>query len=347
MKISAKKALRTLVCTICGAALCCSMSAFALTTGVVNAEAGLRLREEATVNSKSLAVIKHGDEVDIISTNNGWCYVSVNGVNGYMAQEYLDITTAVTTGVVNVSAVNLREAASTQSKIIDLLPKGSEVTVIATENGWYKVRSGEDNGYIHADYLDVKSEAAAAGTELYICGNGVNFREAPALDSEVIKVLPYGTKVVLSESGEEWTKVNWDGKTGYVYSVYLTTELSGTAEEILAKAAQYLGTAYVYGGSTPAGFDCSGFTQYVFASNGIKLSRSAHAQISDGVKVSKDELLPGDLVFFSEGNTGYASHVGIYAGNGAFIHSSNRGVVYNNLTDAYYSDYYMCACRVL
>ncbi len=336
-----------MISAVCGAALCCSMSAFALTTGVVNAQAGLRLREEASVNSKSLAVIEHGDEVDIISTNNGWCYVSVNGVNGYMAQEYLDITTAVTTGVVNVSAVNLREAASTQSKILDLLRKGSEVSVIATENGWYKVRSGEKTGYIHADYLDISSEAAEAGTELYICGNGVNLRTEPNTDCEVIKVLPYGTKLVLVNSGEEWTEVKWGDKTGFVYSVYLTAELSGTAEEILAKAAQYLGTAYVYGGSTPAGFDCSGLTQYVFAASGIKLSRSAHAQISDGVKVSKSELLPGDLVFFSEGNTGYATHVGIYAGNGAFIHSSNRGVVYNNLTDPYYKDYYLCACRVL
>ncbi len=347
MKTSAKKVLGRLVSAVCGAALCCSMSAFALTTGVVNSEAGLRLREEATVNSKSLAVIEYGDEVDIISTNNGWCYVSVNGTIGYMALEYLDITTAVTTGVVNVSAVNLREAATTESKVIEVLHRDAKVTVLAGEGEWYKVRSGEDEGYIHSDYLDIRSEAAAVGTELYICGNGVNFRETASLESEVIKVLPYGTKVVLVNSGEEWTEVKWDGKTGFVYSVYLTAELSGTAEEILAKAAQYLGTAYVYGGSTPAGFDCSGLTQYVFAASGIKLSRSAHAQISDGVKVSKSELLPGDLVFFSEGNTGYASHVGIYAGNGAFIHSSNRGVVYNNLTDPYYSDYYMCACRVL
>ena len=82
MKISAKKMLRKVIATFCGAALCCSMSAFALTGGVVNADGGLRLREEASVNSKSITVVEKGAKVDIISTNDGWCYVSYNGSNG-------------------------------------------------------------------------------------------------------------------------------------------------------------------------------------------------------------------------------------------------------------------------
>ena len=176
-----------------------------------------------------------------------------------------------------------------------------------------------------------------------------SFRTQPGTNCEVIKVLPYGTKVVLVSSGDEWTEVTWNGKTGYVYSAYLTAELAGDAAEILAKAAQYLGVAYVYGGTTPAGFDCSGFTQYVFAAGGIKLDRTAHSQISNGVKVSKSELLPGDLVIFKKyaSSAQRASHVGLYIGNGKMIHAGNGGIAVTDLDSPYWVRHYQCARRVI
>lgn len=108
-----------------------------------------------------------------------------------------------------------------------------------------------------------------------------------------------------------------------------------------------IGTPYRYGGTTTSGFDCSGFTSYVFGLMGIELHRSSRDQATQGTKVAKDELRPGDLVFFNTfGNS--ISHVGIYLGNNKFIHSStNRGVVINDLSESYYARTYVTARRVM
>jgi len=106
-----------------------------------------------------------------------------------------------------------------------------------------------------------------------------------------------------------------------------------------------LGTPYRTAGTTPNGFDCSGFTSYVFDKIGIDLPRQSSAQYSSGSKVSKDELRAGDLVFFNTNGRGI-SHVGIYVGNGKFAHSSSsNGVRYDNLSASYYADRYVGAAR--
>ena len=118
---------------------------------------------------------------------------------------------------------------------------------------------------------------------------------------------------------------------------------------VAAKAAQYLGTRYAYGGTTPSGFDCSGFTQYVFRQLNISINRTAAAQYSNGVAVAKANLVPGDLVFFNTSGGGI-SHVGIYTGNGQIIHSSSSktgGVIYSALNSSYYASRYVGARRVI
>lgn len=95
---------------------------------------------------------------------------------------------------------------------------------------------------------------------------------------------------------------------------------------IIAYASNFLGTPYVWGGTTPdPGFDCSGFTRYVYAHFGVKMGRTTKNQIYDGAAVSKSQLEVGDLVFF--GDNGVPNHVGIYAGNGTYIHSPQTGDV--------------------
>jgi hypothetical protein len=105
------------------------------------------------------------------------------------------------------------------------------------------------------------------------------------------------------------------------------------AQAILDTAAQYLGVPYVWGGTTPAGFDCSGFVQYVFKQNGISLTRTTYTQWdNDGSYVSYSNLQPGDLVFF--GSSSAPHHVGIYVGNDTYIHSPQTGktVQYSSLS---------------
>jgi lipoprotein Spr len=119
------------------------------------------------------------------------------------------------------------------------------------------------------------------------------------------------------------------------------------ANEILSTAARYKGVPYVFGGTTPRGFDCSGYVQYVFKQRGASLTRTADTQFLEGMALRKSQLKPGDLVFFSTYEAG-ASHVGIYAGNGQFWNAtSSRGVMLCQLNDSYWGARYYGARRVL
>ena len=119
------------------------------------------------------------------------------------------------------------------------------------------------------------------------------------------------------------------------------------ARRIISSAMDYMGVPYVFGGTSPYGFDCSGYVQYVFANAGISLPRTADVQYEEGTPISTSELVPGDLVFFTTYTYG-ASHVGIYVGDGNFIHaSSSRGVTVSSLSEAYYSSRYIGARRIL
>ena len=119
---------------------------------------------------------------------------------------------------------------------------------------------------------------------------------------------------------------------------------SNTGSAVLAFARQYLGYPYVYGGASPSGFDCSGFTSYVYKHFGVSLNRTAAGQASNGKAVKRSELQVGDLVMFCSP----INHVGIYAGNNQIIHAANktRGVVIDTISSGYYNTNYNCARRI-
>ena len=135
----------------------------------------------------------------------------------------------------------------------------------------------------------------------------------------------------------------------------LSTDMKGKyksnnpkVQSILDLAESFLGTPYVWGGTTPKGFDCSGFVQYVYSKNGYSLTRTTYTQWDhDGVSISRDELVAGDLIYFGYG--GSPSHVGIYVGDGMMIHSPRTGDVikYTTIDSGYYDDCYMGAKRII
>lgn len=121
---------------------------------------------------------------------------------------------------------------------------------------------------------------------------------------------------------------------------------SRLATELTHNALRFLGTPYVFGGTSRYGFDCSGYTQHVFAMMGVAIPRMADAQYYAGSR-TKGGMRPGDLVFFQTYEPG-PSHVGIYLGNGEFAHaSSSHGVMVSHLSDPYWSARYLGAKRLL
>ena len=116
--------------------------------------------------------------------------------------------------------------------------------------------------------------------------------------------------------------------------------------EVVNYAYKFLGKPYVYGAAGPNAFDCSGLTQFIYNKFGVDISRTTYTQVNEGIKVNRNELRAGDLVFFN--TEGSISHVGIYIGNGEFIHAPRSGkpVMVSSLSDGYYSQKYATARRI-
>ena len=265
---------------------------------------------------------------------------------------------AVNVGATTGSNLRLRAEASTDSSIVTTLNKGVAVSVLDTSvEGWYKISFNGNTGYVSADYMIIDQDNVFETTGR-INTDSVNVRADATTDSEVAATLEKGAILTVTGLKDGWYAVTCQyGTTGYVRSdfVDLTYKGSGTAAGLADMAKQLLGTPYVWGGSSPRGFDCSGFTMYMYKQLGYNLPHTATGQWKSGIgtKVySISELQPGDLVFFNDPsrNAGKAcSHAGIYVGNGQHIHASsarNNGVIVSDLTSGYYNRYFIGGIHV-
>ena len=264
-------------------------------------------------------------------------------------------------GTVTADALRLRDTPAAEGEILATASGGTSVVVLEdTGNGWYKVNFNPVEGYMSSEYLTVSTTAdAALGYGLVDTdGSSLNMRAAAGTSYDTVASIPGGTVLELEGVDNGWYKVTYSGKTGYVSSDYITittepdateTASSDLGAQIVAYAEEYLGTPYVLGGNGPNQFDCSGFTKYVYSHFGYTLNRTATDQLQNGVSVSKDELQPGDLVFFKYRTSKPVSHVGIYIGNGEFIHAStNRYVVQiDQMESGHYANVYVYARRII
>lgn len=259
-------------------------------------------------------------------------------------------------GAETTTAVNLRTGAGTGNAIIATVGEGTALIVEAdTGSGWYKVNYDGESGYMSADYLSF-SETMDLTAQGWVDGSDVRMRAAAGTDSEIVRVTTYGESVEILGVDGEWYKVSAGGKTGYIRGDYLSfTEpdpsqapaAGSIGEQIVAFAEQFLGTPYVWAGSSPSGFDCSGFVSYVFKNFGYTVNRTAASMYTNGVAVDKSELQIGDAVFFASSSESIG-HVGIYIGDGEFIHSSSGCgyVTISGLDESYYSRMYVGARRI-
>lgn len=278
-------------------------------------------------------------------------------------------------GTVNASALRLRESADTSGKILATAPEG-DVAVILEEvdGGWYKVDYNTSVGYMSAQYLDVATQADLHQSwGIVTTGGGkLHIRGGAGTENGVLTSAPDGAPLKVLGMLNGWYRVVYDGKEGYASSDYITLALneegkrndgslsggkvSGLASQIVAEAKKYLGARYVYGGSSPKGFDCSGFTRYIYKQFGYDIPRTSSDQwlSGPGKKItSMSELQPGDLFFTNDpkyNSSGKAtSHVALYIGNGQVIHAStpSTGVIITSIYENWMAPYFVGARRVI
>lgn len=358
------------------AAACLGTSAMAadvIGTGLVDGDS-LRVRSEASTGASIVTYLSDKTQVQVYEDLGEWYKVSYGSYTGYVSADYLVYTPAAAAatsnaaapaaaanedaGVIIGSCVNFRTAPSTDSGALTQLSRDTQITVLSvTEDGsWCQAAWNGQTGYVKADYVAVNGIPLADPTGT-ITADSVNLRATPSTDGAIVTKFSAGTEIVLTALADGWYSASYDGLSGYVRADYVrlghTPAASTIGATIVETAKKYLGTPYAYGGASGKGFDCSGFTMYIFSLHGYSLPHSATSQWnSSGVYVEKSDLQPGDLVLFNDParNAGKAcSHVGIYIGDNQFIHSSSGrsgGVIISSLSENYYSSYYKGAKRV-
>ena len=250
-------------------------------------------------------------------------------------------------GIANVESgnLNVRQAPSTDSKLVGKMPKNSACEVLEVLDGWAHITSGEVEGYVSTEFLFTGPEAKLAANDLVrtvvtVNVDGLNVRDEANTDSAILTQVPKGEELEYVETLEGWVKVSIDGDEAYVSAEYVTVEekldtaitmtellygqgVSDVRVELVEYAKQFLGNPYVWGGtSLTKGADCSGFVLSVFKKFGVSLPHYSGAQAKSGTKISASDLKPGDLVFYGN-SSGTINHVAIYIGGGQVIHASS------------------------
>ena len=328
-----------------------------LSLGKYKISQNIQIKIIPSINAKVIQEIEQGQEVEITENINGWLCVETMEEKGWIRKEKISVQenssqeeqptsneqqpeeqeqnneqetqpeqteetnnnqSTTKTLYVKETAINVREKPSKDSEVLLSLYLNEEVEVVSEENGWYKVKVKGIEGYISSSLLSETKQQTSRGLE------------TPRKESEI--------------NNQENEQTDTSASTAPTNTA--STGVSGA--EVVAKAKSYIGSRYVYGGTSPSGFDCSGFTQYIYNLYGINLNRTAQEQYSNGVQVARADLQEGDIILFGS-SASAINHVGIYIGGGSIVHAANatRGVVTDTINSGYYNTNYVGARRVL
>ena len=348
----------------------------------------VRMRSGASTSTSILTVMDKGTTVTVLGKfNDDWYNISYKGMTGCVSARYLKLVPKTETpadptptpdpapsadlpvgvGVITGSSVRMRAGASTSTSILTMMDKNTAVSVFGKANdGWYHISYKGKTGCVSADYLklDEDNVFTAYGRSN---DDNVHVRSNATTEGEIVDALPKNTALTVTGLSNGWYSVTCaDGSTGYIRGdlvnldasakyALLAASPSANGQAMVDLAMEFLGIRYVYGGSGPKTFDCSGFTMYLCKQFGVSLPHSATSQWLSGKGVqlhSVSDMQPGDLVFFcdptrSDGKA--CSHCGVYIGDGKFIHasSSKAKVVISDLTTGYYDRYYVGGLRIV
>lgn len=263
---------------------------------------------------------------------------------------------AYKTAEIIVPIQDIKQEAAETSLVISKVAMGQEVLILEENGNWSKIKFGAGiEGYIDSSSMKVLKTGI-------INKDRVNLRTLPTTESDVITIMGVGSKVQVVSQEAQWTRIRFEDKEGYVFNELLTVNTKDnnianrgdvrSSDKLIEVAYSKLGSPYKLGGTSSSGFDCSGFVQYTYKNAlNIELPRVSSSQSKAGTQVSRDELQPGDIVYFdTTGGRSKVTHVGIYISNDEFIHASSgniRQVVVSSLNERHYKNGYLGATRII
>lgn len=299
-----------------------------------------KLKSLPLFGSVTIETLAKGDQVMLITRKNNWAYVQTETQSGWVLTSALEAISQedgnndlidepnndnenqddIKTGYISSTNVNFRKSDSTSSEVIRKLAINTEVKILSQTEKWCKVEINGTTGYVAKDYVaDKKTEITSRSLEEERTGKEVQ-ENAPEIEEK-------------QEIAED-TKISQSSETG---------------EKVVDLAKTFLGNKYIYAAEGPKNFDCSGFTLYLYKQYGVSLPHSAASQINYGTKVERSQLKAGDAVFFQDEAKTKVGHVGIYMGDGNFIHSSSAvgKVTITPLSKNYYDTRFVGARRYI
>ncbi|MBE7147275.1 peptidase M24 [Bacillus sp. SRB_28] len=358
----------------------------------------LRVRTGPSTSHPTVGSVKQGQVVQVVGEVQDWFKINYAGQTAYLSKDYVtkggsnenvnqgnnqeqNNNGTIQTGgtyVVNATSLRVRTGPAAYHSVIGGVLNGTTLNVVGSENGWFKVNYQGKTGYVSSEFVKFvkggtatpeqpkQPEQGAIG-DYYINASALNVRSGEGTNYRIIGALPQGQKVQVISENSGWSKINYNGQTGYIGTRYLsktpvggavdnkpndnqnnnqnnnnnnTGNNSGDSSSILAYAKSMQGVPYVWGGTSANGVDCSGYIYHVFKKFGHNISRQSVAGYWSSLPQTSSPQ-PGDLIYFKDTYKAGPSHMGIYLGGGSFIQSGDKGVAIASLNNSYWKSHFL------
>ncbi|MCU5520713.1 enterotoxin EntFM [Bacillus cereus] len=337
----------------------------------------LNVRSGAGTGHNVISKVKSGQVLQVVGQENGWFKVNVNGQTGYVSGDFVTtggktgttVQQGTGTYTVNVSSLNVRTGPSTSHTVLGSVNKGKTVQVVGEVQDWFKINFNGGTGYVSKDFVTKGGSTVSNETQQpttnnntttvqtggsYVVNTGaLKVRTGPATYNAVIGGVTNGKVLNVTGAENGWYKINHNGRTGYVSADFVKfvkggvnnvtnnvqqPTTGGDTSSIAGFARSLNHSPYRPSGTTPAGFDCSGFIHYVLNQTGHKGARQTVAGYWSS-KTKTNNPQPGDLVYFHNTYKPGPSHMGVYLGNGQFIsaETTETGVRISSVSNSYWS----------